>query len=56
MRPIAELLHFLTHQMSMQAVYQPVVILHLLTRGGLATRADLARTLGGYDEMGDSYL
>ena len=52
MRPITELLHFLTHQMSMQAVYQPVVILHLLTRGGLATRADLARTLGGYDEMG----
>ena len=52
MRPIAELLHFLTHQMSMQAVYQPVVILHLLTRGGLATRTDLARTLGGYDEMG----
>lgn len=52
MRPIADLLDFLTHQMSMQAVYQPVVILHLLTRGGLATRADLARTLGGYDEMG----
>ncbi len=51
MRPIAELLHFLTHQMSMQAVYQPVVILHLLTRGGLATR-----TLGGYDEMGSFYL
>lgn len=52
MRPIADLLDFLTHQMSMQAVYQPVVILHLLTRGGLATRADLARTLGGYDEVG----
>ncbi|MGB6017774.1 MAG: hypothetical protein WBG32_23770 [Nodosilinea sp.] len=51
MRPIADLLDFLTHQMSMQAVYQPVVILHLLTRGGLATRADLARTLGGYDEV-----
>ncbi|WP_204150046.1 DUF3883 domain-containing protein [Leptolyngbya sp. CCY15150] len=29
-----------------------MVILHLLTRGGLATRADLARTLGGYDEVG----
>jgi hypothetical protein len=52
MRPIAGLLDFLTHQMSMQAVYQPVVILHLLTRGGLATRTDLARTLGGYDEVG----
>lgn len=55
MRPIAELLDFLTHQMSMQAVYQPVVILHLLTRGGLATRADLARTLGGYDEVGAAH-
>ena len=43
MRPIADLLDFLNDQMSMQAVYQPVVILHLLTRGGLATRADLAR-------------
>ena len=52
MRPISDLLHFLTHQMSMQAVYKPVVILHLLTRGGVATRADLARTLGGYDEVG----
>jgi Domain of unknown function (DUF3883) len=52
MRPIADLLNFLTQQMSMQAVYQPVVILHLLTRGGLATRTDLARTLGGYDEVG----
>lgn len=52
MRPISDLLDFLNHHMSMQAVYQPVVILHLLTRGGLATRADLARTLGGYDEVG----
>ncbi|MDB9527857.1 hypothetical protein PN498_17815 [Oscillatoria sp. CS-180] len=52
MRPIAELLDFLENQMSMQAVYQPVVILHLLTHGGFATRTDLARTLGGYDEVG----
>jgi len=51
-RPISELLDFLEHQMSMQAVYQPLVILHLLTRGGFATRLDLARTLSGYDEVG----
>lgn len=47
MRPISELLDFLTHQMSMQTEYQPLVILHLLTRSGWATRADLARTLAG---------
>jgi len=52
MRPLSELLDFLENQMSMQAVYQPVVILHLLTHGGFAPRADLARTLGGYDEVG----
>ena len=52
MRPISELLDFLENQMSMQAVYQPLVILHLLMRGGFATRAELARTLSGYDEVG----
>lgn len=51
MRPISELLDFLETQMSMQAVYQPLVILHLLTRGGFATRVELARTLSGYDEV-----
>lgn len=55
MRPISELFDFLENRMSMQAVYQPVVILHLLTREGYATRADLARTLSGYDEMGLEY-
>ncbi|NEQ47454.1 MAG: DUF3883 domain-containing protein [Leptolyngbya sp. SIOISBB] len=50
--PLSELLDFLANQMSMQAVYQPVVILHLLTHGGFATRTDLAHTLGGYDEVG----
>lgn len=52
MRPISELLDFVENQMSMQAVYQPLVILQLLTRGGFATRAELARTLSGYDEVG----
>ena len=55
LRPIAELLDFLENKMSMQAVYQPVVILHLLTRGGVSSRKDLARTLSGYDEMGLDY-
>ncbi len=55
MGPIADLLDFLSHRMSMQAVYQPVVLLHLLCRGGVATRADLVRTLGGYDEVGAEY-
>jgi hypothetical protein len=50
MRPIADLLDFLTHQMSMQAVYQPVVILHLLTRGGLLPVPTWPA--GGYDKVG----
>ncbi|MEB3231918.1 MAG: DUF3883 domain-containing protein [Leptolyngbyaceae bacterium] len=49
-RPVAELLVFLTETMSMVAVYQPVVILHLLTREGLSSRGELARTLSGYDD------
>lgn len=52
MRPIGELLHFLENQMSMQAVYQPVVILHLLTHQGFAYRTELAQTLSGYDDLG----
>ena len=55
LRPIAELIDFLENKMSMQAVYQPVVILHLLTRGGVSSRKDLARTLSGYDDMGLDY-
>lgn len=51
MRPISELLYFLEYQMSMQAIYQPVIVLRLLTLGGVAIRADLARTLSGYDEV-----
>lgn len=52
MRPIAELLDFLRHTMTMQTIYQPAVILHLLTRDGWAPRSDLATTLSGYDEQG----
>ncbi|WP_204150074.1 DUF3883 domain-containing protein [Leptolyngbya sp. CCY15150] len=49
MRSISELIEFLDQTMSMTAVYQPVVILHLLTRNGIASRKELARALGGYD-------
>ena len=36
--------------MTMMTVYQPAVILHLLMRGGVASRSQLARMLSGYDE------
>ncbi len=49
MREITELLEFLTHQMTMAAIYQPVIILHLLERDGFSSRTELARTLSGYD-------
>ncbi len=49
MRELTELLEFLTRQMTMVAVYQPAIILYLLTRQGFATRAELARMLSGYD-------
>lgn len=52
MRPSFELLDFLKQEMSMQAIYQPVVILHLLTRDGWAMRSNLAQTLSGYDAAG----
>jgi len=47
MRPIAELIEFLTHTMTLMTVYQPAVILHVLKREGVASRADLARMLSG---------
>lgn len=50
MRRFTELLDFLTDKMSMTDLYQPAVILHLLGTGGHATKAELARTLSGYDE------
>jgi hypothetical protein len=50
MRPIAELLNFLTETMTLMTVYQPAIILYLLTQGGAASRAELARMLSGYDE------
>jgi predicted house-cleaning noncanonical NTP pyrophosphatase (MazG superfamily) len=55
MRPIGELLEFLTKTMSMTDVYQPAVVLHLLERGGSSAKADLARTLAGYDESVQDY-
>lgn len=52
MRPIGELLVFLREQMTMQKVYQPLVILHLLCQGGYGTRRDIARSLAA-GEPGD---
>jgi hypothetical protein len=48
-KPITELIEFLTQKMSLAAIYQPAIILHLLSRGGTASRAELALTLSGYD-------
>jgi len=47
MRDLTELIQFLTHTMTMMTVYQPAIILHLLARGGVASRAELARMLSG---------
>lgn len=55
MRPLSELMEFLTDTMSMTDVYQPAVVLHLLERGGSASKEDLARTLAGYDESVQDY-
>jgi 5-methylcytosine-specific restriction endonuclease McrA/predicted house-cleaning noncanonical NTP pyrophosphatase (MazG superfamily) len=55
MRNISELISFINSTMSMTDVYQPAVILHLLERGGTSTRAELAKTLSGYDEGVQEY-
>jgi Domain of unknown function (DUF3883) len=47
MQPIAELLNFLTQTMTLMTVYQPAIILHLLTQEGVTSRAELARMLSG---------
>lgn len=47
MRPIAELLDFLSQTMTLMTVYQPAIILHLLAREGVASRAALAQMLSG---------
>jgi|GEM_PF-1186789 len=52
MRPIAELIEFLTHTMTLMTIYQPAIILHLLARDGVASRSTLAQMLSG-NESGD---
>lgn len=49
MKQISELIEFLTQKMSLAAIYQPAIILHLLSGGGTASRAELALNLSGYD-------
>ena len=55
MRSADQLVKFLTETMSMTDIYQPAVILHLLERGGTASKQDLARTLSGYDQSVQEY-
>lgn len=47
MRPIAELIDFLTRTMTLMTIYQPAIILHLLVRDGVASRSVLAQMLSG---------
>lgn len=49
MKQMGDLIEFLTQKMTLVAIYQPAIILHLLARGGTASRAELALTLSGYD-------
>jgi hypothetical protein len=55
MRSAEQLVAFLAETMSMTDIYQPAVILHLLERGGTASKQDLARTLSGYDQSVQEY-
>ena len=55
MRPLPELLEFLTETMSMTEIYQPVIIRYLLEQDGEASRTDLAMVLSGYDESVQTY-
>lgn len=55
MRQLTELIGFLDGTMSMSDIYQPAIILHLLERDGSASKAELARTLSGYDRAIQEY-
>ncbi len=55
MRQLTDLIDFLNGTMSMTEIYQPAIILHLLERDGSASKADLARTLSGYDAAIQDY-
>ena len=55
MRQLTDLIDFLNETMSMTDIYQPAVILHLLERDGSASKAELARTLSGYDTAIQDY-
>lgn len=55
MRQLTDLIDFLNGRMSMTDIYQPAIILHLLERDGSASKADLARTLSGYDAAIQDY-
>jgi predicted house-cleaning noncanonical NTP pyrophosphatase (MazG superfamily) len=50
-----QLISFLTDTRSMTDIYQPAVILHLLTHGGTASKQDLAKTLRACDQSVQEY-
>lgn len=56
MRPLSELLTFLSSEMKMTAVYQPAIIRYLLEHDGRATNAELAQVLSGYDRSVQQYF
>ena len=55
MRPLTELLEFLTETMSMTEIYQPVIVRYLLEQKGEASKTELATVLSGYDQSVQDY-
>lgn len=50
-----KLKYFLTTKMRMSHIYQPVMILKLLKRNGLANKRDIAEAILSYDESQKEY-
>ena len=47
--------HFLTNKMRMSHIYQPVMILELLSRNGIADKREIAEAILSYDESQKEY-
>jgi NADH:flavin oxidoreductases, Old Yellow Enzyme family len=50
-----DLMHFISKQMRMAQVYQPVMIKTLLANGGAATTEEIAKALLAYDQSQVEY-
>ena len=50
-----DLMHFISNQMRMAQVYQPVMIKTLLANGGKATTEEIAKSLLAYDQSQVEY-